>query len=83
MGLWMDSTPWESKTYNEKKCFSVAISCRDKQFYSALPTRKKVWVTPKISPMDASCTDGSLKPPGADESVGTDEEGDPVTYGVS
>lgn len=55
------------------KSFPVAILCSDKRFQGAVPARKKEWVTPKMSPMDARCTDGGKPYGNPNEAQGTSE----------
>ena len=67
-----------------RSVFPVAILCSDEHFQGAVPARKKEWITPKISPMDSSCTDGNGKDYGKPEGLtGSTEYGNIVSFGPS
>jgi hypothetical protein len=66
----LDALGEQNLWLKEFSLFLVAILCSDKHFQGAFSARKKEWVKPKISPMDASCTDGG-KPYGQEEVPGT------------
>jgi hypothetical protein len=55
------------------------LQCHDSRRLS----KKLRWITPKISPMDASCTDGNGKDYGKPEGLTGTSDGKIVTFGPS